>query len=131
MIVTTDIENILFAHFEEFGIATYKKDAVPEGVVIDERIVIITNELKSGTYWNKDFVVVNFCVPSIVNNNILLADKIRLREIERLASAIDIVGVYDGTNYRCSLYSTSTEEDKELKCHYVSVKLLFEILNVK
>ena len=38
MIVTGDIETILVRDLKPFGIPTYKKDAIPEGEVTEERI---------------------------------------------------------------------------------------------
>lgn len=41
-----------------------------------------------------------------------------------------VVGQYDGSWYRYSSETIGIEEDKELCCYYVNVKLLFEVLNV-
>lgn len=131
MITTGNIEDILFDDLKSFGIATYKKDAVPEGEVTEERIVILPGRLKQGRYWNKIFVDVNFCIPDIKIGNAFMADKMRLTQIERQSSDMESVGEYDDTTYRYSVYSIGQEYDPELKCHYVSVKLLFETLNVK
>ena len=38
---------------------------------------------------------------------------------------------YDGTTYHYSIDTIGTEEDTALKCHYVNVRILFEVLNVK
>ena len=43
----------------------------------------------------------------------------------------DVTGRYDGTTYHYSIDTIGTEEDTALKCHYVNVRILFEILNVK
>lgn len=56
MIVTGDIETILVRDLKPFGIPTYKKDAIPEGEVTEERITVIPKEPKPGTYWIKGFV---------------------------------------------------------------------------
>ena len=108
MIVTGDIETILVRDLKPFGIPTYKKDAIPEGEVTEERITVIPKEPKPGTYWIKGFVEVNFCVPDING----MANKSRLTELERQAS-------------------THQERDVPLKCHFVNVKIMFEILNVR
>ena len=55
------------------------------------------------------------------------------KELERKAREMfkdGIVGQYDGSWYRYSSESIGIEEDKELCCYYVNVKLLFETLNV-
>ena len=40
-------------------------------------------------------------------------------------------GSYNGSFYRYSIYNIGTEADTALKCHYVNVSVLFEVLNVK
>jgi hypothetical protein len=130
MIAPGNIEDILYEDLKVFGIETFKKGAMPEGKVTKERIVILPGSLKTGVYWKKDFVEVNFCVPDVKVRNVLMADKSRLAEIERKANSLDSVGAFDGTSYRYSIYQTGQEHDPELECHYVNVKLLFEILNV-
>jgi hypothetical protein len=102
MIVTGDIEDILLNDLKPFGLPTYKKDAIPEGKVTSDRITVIPHSLKDGTYWKKDFVEVNFQAPDIEVAKILMADKERLKELERLAGTLDSVSVYDGTVYRYS-----------------------------
>jgi hypothetical protein len=129
MITTGDMENILYTDLQPFGIALYKKDAVPEGEVKTERIVIIPKTLKDGVYWKKAFVEVNFCVPDIKAGSTQMADKQRLRAIERQACVLESVSEYDNTVYKYSVYETGQEKDAELKCHFVNVRLLFEILN--
>ena len=42
----------------------------------------------------------------------------------------EVVNQYDGTWYKYVSKGTKIEEDKELCCYYVNVKLLFEVLNV-
>lgn len=131
MITIGDIETILFEDLKSFGITTYKKGVIPEGKVTEERIVILPKTLKTGTYWKKDFIEVNFCVPDINVNTVSMANTIRLTELERLAESLESVGSFDNTAYRYSVYETGREKDSELECHYVNVRLLFEILNVK
>nr|DAN18522.1 MAG TPA: hypothetical protein [Bacteriophage sp.] len=127
MIVTGDIETILVRDLKPFGIPTYKKDAIPEGEVTEERITVIPKEPKPGTYWIKGFVEVNFCVPDING----MANKKRLTELERQASGLRSVSSFDGSIYRYKVYSTHQEKDAPLKCHFVNVKIMFEILNVR
>lgn len=131
MITIGNIEDILFNDMNFFGIATYKKDAITEGKVTEERIVILPGKMRSGTYWSKTFVDVNLCIPDIKIGNVLMADKLRLAHFERLCSDVESVGEYDNTHYSYSVYSVGQESDPELGCHYVNIKLLFKILNVK
>lgn len=130
MIVTTDIANILYRDCQTFGI-----DIVPHGKKLmgelkSERIVIHSKSQQPGTYWKKSFVEVNLCVPDLKKGE---ANTIRLNEFERKANKLfdDVVNTYDGTTYRYSIESIGTEADTALKCHYVNVKILFEVLNVK
>jgi hypothetical protein len=132
MITTGDIESILYEDLQVFNISVFKKGVIPEGKVVRERIVIIPDGLKEGIYWKKGFVEINFCVPNISVENVLMANKGRLTELERLANkSLDVVSSYDGTTYRYSVYQTGQENDADLECYYVNVKLLFEVLNTK
>lgn len=130
MITTTDIGNILYRDCKVFGI-----DIVPDGEKLtgeltSERIAIHTKKQQPGTYWKKSFAEVNLCVPDLSENS---ANSIRLNELERQANKLldDVVNTYDGTRYRYSIDSIGTEADTALKCHFVNVRILFEILNVK
>jgi hypothetical protein len=95
-----------------------------------ERIVIHTKKQQTGTYWKKSFAEVNLCVPNLSENE---ANTIRLNELERKADKLfdDVVSTYDGMTYRYSIDSIGTEADTALKCHYVNVRILFNVLNVK
>lgn len=130
MIVTTDIGNILYRDCKAFGIEVYQKGNIPAGEVTTERVIIRAKSQSPETYWKKGFVEVNLCVPDV---NPDTANLIRLGELERQAYSIldDVVSSYDGTRYRYSIDSIGTEADTALKCHYVNVRLLFEVLNVK
>ena len=130
MIVTTDIANILYRDCKAFGM-----DIVPDGETLtgelkSERIVIRTKKQQPGKYWKKSFAEVNLCVPDSSGNE---ADTIRLNELERKAGRLldDVAGTCDGTTYRYSIGSIGTEADTALKCHYVNVRILFEVINVK
>lgn len=130
MIVTTDIGNILYRDCKAFGIEVYQKGNIPDGEVTTERVIIRTKSQTPSKYWKKGFVEVNLCVPDV---NVDTANLIRLAELERQAMKIldDVVSSYDGTTYRYSIDSIGMEADTALKCHYVNVRLLFEVLNVK
>lgn len=130
MIVTTDIANILYRDCQTFGI-----DIVPHGKKLtgelkSERIVIHSKSQQPGTYWKKSFVEVNLCVPDLKKGE---ANTIRLNELEKEAQELfdGVTGHYDRVSYFYSIDSIGTEEDTDLKCHYVNVRLLFEVLNVK
>lgn len=129
MIVTTDIGNILYRDCKVFGIDIVPSGETLVGELTSERIVIHTKKQQPGKYWKKSFVEVNLCVPDLSENE---ANSIRLNELEREAmKRFDAVDSYDGTTYRYSIESIGTEADTALKCHYVNVRILFEVLNVK
>ena len=130
MIVTTDIGNILYQDCKAFGIAIVPDGETLTGELKSERVVIHTKKQQPGTYWKKSFVEVNLCVPDLSENE---ANTIRLNELEREANKLfdDVVNSYDGTTYRYSIDMIGTEAETALKCHYVNVRILFEVLNVK
>lgn len=130
MIVTTDIANILYCDCKAFGIGIVPDGETLTGELVSERIVIHAKKQQPGTYWKKSFVEVNLCVPNLEKNS---ANSIRLRELEREANKLldDVVGSHDRTRYRYSIDSIGTEADTALKCHYVNVRILFEVINVK
>lgn len=130
MIVTTDIANILYRDCQPLGIAIVPHGKKLIGAMKSERIVIHSKKQQPGTYWKKSFVEVNLCVPDLKEGE---ANSIRLNELEKQAQGLfdDVTGRYDGTTYHYSINTIGTEEDTALKCHYVNVRILFEVLNVK
>ncbi len=130
MIVSSDIANILHRDCKVFGITIIPDGETPTGEITTERIVIHAKKQEPGTYWKKGFVEVNLCVPDLSENS---ANSIRLGELERQAQNLldDVVSSYDGTSYRYGISSIGRENGSNLKCHYVNVRILFEVLNVK
>lgn len=130
MIVTTDIANILYRDCKAFGIEVYKSGNIPDEdkELSSERVIIRTKTQSPETYWKKGFVEVNLCVPDLGGK----ANLIRLQELERKVQEVldDVVGEYDGSSYYYSIDSIGTEADTALKCHYVNVRILFQVLNV-
>ena len=131
MIVTTDIANILYKDCKAFGIEVYQAGNIPDEdkKLSSERIIIIAKSQSPETIWKKGFVEVNLCVPDMDGK----ANLIRLQELERKAQEVldEVVGEYDGSNYYYLIDSIGTEADTELRFHYVNVRLLFQVLNVK
>ena len=131
MIVTTDIANILYKDCKAFGIEVYQAGNIPDEhkALSSERVIIRTKSQSPETYWKKGFVEVNLCVPDMDGD----ANLIRLQEFERKAQEVldEVVGEYDGSNYYYLIDSIGIEADTELRCHYVNVRLLFQVLNVK
>lgn len=131
MIVTTDIANILYKDCEAFGMEVYQSGNIPDEnkKLSSERVIIIAKSQSPEAIWKKGFVEVNLCVPDMDGK----ANLIRLQELERKAQEIldDVVGEFDGSSYYYSIDQIGTEADTALKCHYVNVRLLFQVLNVK
>ena len=131
MIVTTDIANILYKDCEAFGMEVYQSGNIPDEnkKLSSERVIIIAKSQSPEAIWKKGFVEVNLCVPDMDGK----ANLIRLQEFERKAQEVldEVVGEYDGSNYYYLIDSIGIEADTELRCHYVNVRLLFQVLNVK
>ena len=128
MITTTDVANILVMDCKSFGLPVYQKGNIPSGELKKDRITIHVKESTTGQYWNKGFVEVNFSTPDKQGK----ANLVRLQELERMAlDSLDSVGEYDNSHYRYSIHSYGMEEDPSMKCHYINVRVLFEVLNVK
>lgn len=131
MIVTTDIANILYKDCKAFGMEVYQSGNIPDEdkELSSERIIIIAKSQSPEAIWKKGFVEVNLCVPDMDGK----ANLIRLQELERKAQEVldDVVGEFDGSSYYYLIDQIGTEADTALKCHYVNVKLLFQVLNVK
>ena len=131
MIVTTDIANILYKDCKAFGIEVYQAGNIPDEhkELSFERVIIRTKPQSPETYWKKGFVEVNLCVPDMDSK----ANLIRLQELERKAQEVldDVVGEFDGSSYYYLIDQIGTEADTALKGHYVNVRLLFQVLNVK
>ena len=131
MIVTGDIYKILFDRVKNaFGIkAVYDSWNPRKSHLKEEAIVIVTSTpIEPDTYWEKAFAHVNICVPDYLGE----VNKQRLTALERMAQewiGKGFTGVYDGTRYRVGKDSLGTERDDALKCSYVNLVLLFEILN--
>lgn len=136
MITPQTIGNILFRDSKVFGIkdchVVFPGDnskEIPEGELKHERIVIHVKAQQPGTYWRKSFNEVNIMVPRISG----LADRIRLEALEHEAMEVfdGVVDCYEGKTYSYSVASIGTMADDALRCEYVNVKLLFEVLNIK
>lgn len=129
MITPTDIANIIYRDCSVFDITVMPEGETLTGELTGERIVIHSKQQQPGKYWKKSYVEVNFCVPDIRQGE---ADTIRLNELEHMAQdTLDgVVGNYGGKAYRYSVSSIGIESDDALSCHYVNVRLLFEVLNV-
>lgn len=134
MITTGDVYCILYRVCEQFGIAEiYDGLDEPTGEIKSERIVIRIGSQSNEKIWEKSVVNINFCIPLNIDGS---TNTVRLNEIERMVKPVfkygDIIK-YDGST--CSYENggegwISREADTALKCHYVNVRILFEVLNV-
>lgn len=126
MITTGDIEEILYKDLKKFGFKQYRKDVIKDGKVDSERLIILCGTLEEDVFWSRAFVNINVCVPDFKG----MANTKRLTEIERMLFNISSVSKHDESTYRYEVRSTSQEEDTDLKCHFVNIRVLFEVLNV-
>lgn len=130
MIGIKDIEQILIgdlASLMDVG-HIYVTDDIPDGFVTKERITLHVKTLSTGTFFSKCFVEVNYAIPDAGDYPSPL-----LQDAERALRGLlddDKVGCFDGTWYRYGVESSHIEKS-DLRCHYVNVRVLFEILNVR
>ena len=132
MIVTSDIYKILFDKVKEFGIRDVYNGWNPiKHKLKDKAVVIATSTpIEPDTYWERAYTHVNICVPDYLGN----INTKELNDMERLANLwiyVGIVGEYNGSSYRIRKDALGIERDDALKCSYVNLVLLFEILNVR
>ena len=121
MITSSNVGDILFKDCEGFGIARYRKGNEKIDPKV-ERVVIRVQRQQGETVWRKGF-------------GLSEVDPMTIREeLERLAWQLldsGYVGEFDGTKYTYRIHSTEPEiADEETKCHYVNVKLLFNVFNI-
>ena len=129
MIVTTDIADILFRDCKDFGIKIVPFGKTLTGELTDERITIHVKGQTPEKYWEKCFCEVNLCIPELSPTE---ANYPRLKALERMAKErykTFTVGEFDGTAYRYRYDTISIEADTALKCHFVNVRLLFNVIN--
>ena len=132
MIVSSDIYKILFDKLKDFGIKDVYDGWNPiQSKLKHEAIVIVTSTpVEPDMYWERAYAHVNICVPHYLGST----NTTRLNELERMAEAFirkPIVGKFDGDTYRMAKDSLGIERDDALKCSYVNLVLLVEILNVR
>ena len=127
MIASTDIGDILYAASNDLGISRYQLGNIPTGAVTADRVIIVRPKLQNEKYWNKAYPYIKIEVPDINGKT----DITKLQTYERQVYTLfdGIVGEHDGTSYYYSVDTVSIEEDTDLKCHHVEIRLLFEILN--
>ena len=131
MITSSDIQTILYKKSQLLGVKeVYKEGNIMSGNYSTERVVILNNSAEPGTYWRLGFMNVNLCVPDLDRD--FTANLTRLSELESLAyDVFRETGKMNGLAYTYDVDSTRIEEDRAAHGHYVNVRILFEVLNVK
>lgn len=131
MITSTDIQTILYKKAQLLGVKeVYKEGNIMSGNYSTERVVILNNSAEPGTYWRIGFMNVNICVPDLDRD--FTANLTRLSELESLAyDVFSETGKMKGLAYTYDVDSTNIEEDRAAHSHYVNIRILFEVLNVK
>lgn len=130
MIVSTDIQTILYKKALELGVTgVYKEDDTPTGKLEEERVTVHSNSSEPGITWKVGFVHVNIAVPDLDEEG--TPDLDRMNKLERMSMEVfKDTSVFDGTPYTYEVDTTSIEVNRDLKCHYVNVRVLFKVLNV-
>lgn len=130
-ITTADIRRIMYGILSSWGLPIHYKEDLPMGEITDERIIIVTSGEGYGKIWTTCIVTISICVPDPTPNDANLT-KLDVYEKQSIKMFKDgMVGDYKGDNYVISLQKNGIEEDRQMKCHYVNLKLSFEVLNVK
>ena len=121
MIVSTDIQTILYKKALELGVTGVYKE--------DERVTVHSNSSEPGITWKVGFVHVNIAVPDLDEKG--TPDLDRMNKLERMSMEVfKDTSVFDGTPYTYEVDTTRIEVNRDLKCHYVNVRVLFKVLNV-
>lgn len=130
-ITTADIRRIMYGILSQWGLPIHYKEDLPMGEITDERIIIVTSGEGYGKIWTTCIVTISICVPDPTPNvaNLTKLDVYEKQSIKMFKDGM--VGDYKGDNYVISLQKNGIEEDRQMKCHYVNLKLSFEVLNVK
>lgn len=129
MILSTDVPNIIVKRVLEAGLPVYQKGNIPLGDVKSDRITVIGRGITPETFWNKCFVEVNIIAPDFRGE----ADTIHLNDLERRVYPLldHYVGVYDDTVYHLEVEPNGLMEDAQFHCHYVNLRVQFNIQNVR
>lgn len=130
-LTTTDIRRIMYRTLQVFGMEVCYGEDLPEGELTEERAAIATSSGEPGKIWEDCMVTISLCVPDLASG---VAALTRLDELEKAALQLfadGITGEWNGNHYLISLQKHGVEADKQIRCHYVSIKVLFETLNVK
>lgn len=130
-LTTADIRRIMRRTLLHFGMEVCYGEDLPKGELAEERAAIAMSNAKPGKIWDDCIVTISLCVPDIESG---VASLTRLAELETEALQMftdGIVGEWNEDHYFITLKHHGIEADAQMRCHYVSLKLLFETLNIK
>lgn len=129
-LTTADIRRILHRALKPLGMDICYAEDLPEGELTKERAAIAVSGSELGKVWADCIASISLCVPDLKNGTASLT---RLGKLEKAALEIFSDGFADSygvDNYLVSLQKHGIEKDAQMRCHYVSLKILFETLNV-
>lgn len=87
MIVSTDIQTILYKKALELGVTgVYKEDDTPTGKLEEERVTVHSNSSEPGITWKVGFVHVNIAVPDLDEKG--TPDLDRMNKLERMSMEV-------------------------------------------
>lgn len=131
-LTVTDIKIVMRGIAESFGMTNIVfPEELPLGEISEERTIIATSKESMGKIWASCIVTMSVLVPD-VSNGIANLSRIRAIEQKLLPEFREgVVGSTNGNDYSVTLQDISVEADVKLRCHYVCIKLMFDILNTK
>lgn len=126
MITQGDIEELVYDLLRPYGVSIFLGGGLPTEEVAEERAVVIVGAITNTTYFMHTPVNVNWCVPDIGDK----ADLLRLKEVEHLLLGLGR-GCVTKNGVTVHYYRESMERgaDRNLKMHYVNLKLMVEQIN--
>lgn len=122
----TDVANILYRDCLRFGIDVFQSGQVPQG--LREQIVVNVNIQQKDIYFKACFANINFIVPDLEKDT---ANLIRLEEMEKMGATLEGNGWHNDCYYRYEPDSVELIKDENLDAHFINVRVLFEILNIR
>lgn len=131
-LTVTDIKIVMRGIAETLGLTNVVfPEEIPLGEISEERTVIATSKESMGKIWASCIVTMSVLVPD-VGSGIANLSRIHSLEQSLLPEFREgMVGSRTGNDYSVTLQDISVEADAKLRCHYVCIKLMFEILNTK
>lgn len=136
MMNTDDIGDVLLRDFKSL---TGIQKATTEILTLDDKqadgvgselIAVHVKKQETDVYWKEGFVEVNLCVPDFKSGARNIPRTRELESIARAHTRSSVYGEHEGITYRYSAESIGIEREERMKCHYVNIRLLFEVFNI-